>query len=246
MQNDLPEWCPQWAWDEAYRLASQVVAERGARMEAFQPIVARALVAAERRGKMWIHDISLDLLNETFEIDFSCPYGLAYRERPIWQFTSARDQRGFNAKWARKPAGSPSRSGHGKVYIFGRSILIHRIIYAIHHRIEWHAIPALIDHINGDPSDNRPDNLRPATKTENCRNARVRKDSKSGLKGIRIRENGKFSAKIKADGKDVWLGTFSTIEDAQRAYADAAVRFHGEFAPEHIRAAAIRQIGGEG
>lgn len=50
MQNELPEWCPQWAWDEAYKLASQVVAERGTRMEAFQPIVARALVAAERRG----------------------------------------------------------------------------------------------------------------------------------------------------------------------------------------------------
>lgn len=50
MQNELPEWCPQWAWDEARRLASQVVAERGTRMEAFQPIVARAHVAAERRG----------------------------------------------------------------------------------------------------------------------------------------------------------------------------------------------------
>src|SRR5690606_1256430 len=50
MQNEPPEWCPQWAWDEAYRLASQVVAERGPRMETFQPMVARALVDAERRG----------------------------------------------------------------------------------------------------------------------------------------------------------------------------------------------------
>lgn len=50
MESELPEWCSQWAWDEAYRLASQVVAERGGRMATFQPMVARALVAAERRG----------------------------------------------------------------------------------------------------------------------------------------------------------------------------------------------------
>ena len=104
------------------------------------------------------------------------------------------------------------------------------------HRVIWFAYtglwpPELIDHINGVPGDNRVSNLRLATYAQNNRNARLRKDNKTGFKGVNIRSCGKYQASC-TDSRGVLkhLGLFATAAEAHSAYIECSRREHGEFA----------------
>jgi hypothetical protein len=88
-----------------------------------------------------------------------------------------------------------------------------------------------IDHINGDPSDNRRKNLRLATELDNQRNMCLPKHNSSGFKGVSFRrDRGKFRAYISLHNKIKHLGTFENAEDAARAYDEAARFYFGSFA----------------
>lgn len=88
-----------------------------------------------------------------------------------------------------------------------------------------------VDHINGNPLDNRRANLRVCTHAENTRNQIPRKGNASGLKGVYWhKETGKWRALIKAGGRSVSLGLFKTKEQAHQAYCEAAKKYFGEFA----------------
>jgi hypothetical protein len=88
-----------------------------------------------------------------------------------------------------------------------------------------------VDHINGDPLDNRRSNLRLCTHAENMRNRRRSTDNKSGFKGVYFDlERKKWRTSIRCDGRRITLGRFDKIEDAYAAYCAAAVKYHGEFA----------------
>jgi hypothetical protein len=84
----------------------------------------------------------------------------------------------------------------------------------------------IIDHKDGDGLNNVKSNLREADKRTNAQNRRV---TPGTLKGVRNRK-GKFVARIKVDGKDTWLGTYSTRKEAAIAYNEAALKYFGEFA----------------
>ncbi len=86
-----------------------------------------------------------------------------------------------------------------------------------------------VDHINGNTLDNRRANLRICTHAENCRNRRQRSDNRSGLKGVSPYPGG-YRATIFVDGRNIHLGCFTDLEEAARAYDEAAVRYYGEFA----------------
>jgi hypothetical protein len=89
----------------------------------------------------------------------------------------------------------------------------------------------LIDHKNTDRCDDRWENLRPATGSENARNCRPKSKKSGHLKGAFCNKaSGRWFSSIKADCGTVHLGTFDTKEDAHAAYAAAAKKFHGEFA----------------
>jgi hypothetical protein len=91
-----------------------------------------------------------------------------------------------------------------------------------------------IDHRNLNAKDNRWENLREATISQNAMNIRGR--AKSGAKGVYFIENEKkcgrkrWRASIAKDGKSYSLGNFLTLEEAGAAYDAAALRLHGEFA----------------
>ncbi|WP_412102526.1 HNH endonuclease [Paenibacillus alvei] len=95
----------------------------------------------------------------------------------------------------------------------------------------------VVDHINGDPLDNRRENLRVATRNENCRNRRRRKRYKYRFKGVTYDKDkvvNKWRARISYEGKRHCLGYFYTETEAAKAYNEAAIRLHGEFASLNV------------
>lgn len=100
------------------------------------------------------------------------------------------------------------------------------------HRVIWLIVTGEwpeneIDHINGDGTDNRWDNLRSVTHSENCRNRRMRSDNKSGQTGVFwCRKSLRWTVQIKVDGKQKKLGSFKD-KDAAITARKQAEREHG-------------------
>ena len=123
----------------------------------------------------------------------------------------------------RKPV---SQKPYSQVWIDGRYYLLHRLAWLF----VYGEIPSLfVDHINGNPSDHRISNLRIATNAQNQANQKLRKDSSTGLKGVRV-SAGKYRASIVQNSKKIHLGYFDSAEDAHAAYCKAASELFGQFA----------------
>ena len=105
------------------------------------------------------------------------------------------------------------------------------------HRLAWLHFygsfpPEEIDHINRVRDDNRIENLRAATKLENMQNLPKHKRNTSGILGVsRRNETGKWDARIHVNGRDIRLGSYSTIEEAAAIRAEAKAKYH-TFHPE--------------
>jgi HNH endonuclease/AP2 domain len=88
-----------------------------------------------------------------------------------------------------------------------------------------------IDHKNGDKLDNRKSNLRICSSSQNARNRGPQNNNTSGYKGVIYdKARSKWRSEICVEGKRKYLGRFTTAEEAAKAYNDAAIQFHGEFA----------------
>ena len=88
-----------------------------------------------------------------------------------------------------------------------------------------------VDHVNHNTLDNRKSNLRICTRSENCMNKLKWNGCSSRFKGVSwSKEVLKWRANIKKDNKQCSLGYFTDETDAARAYNQAALRLHGDFA----------------
>jgi len=121
-------------------------------------------------------------------------------------------------------AGNRGNRGYLKFRLRGR--------YFVAHRVAWFLAtgeqpPERIDHKDLDRANNRLGNLRPATPTQNNANCRSKRD---GMKGVTKLRSGRYQAQVKCRGKNHYLGSFGTEDEAAEAYASKAAELFGEFA----------------
>lgn len=118
--------------------------------------------------------------------------------------------------------------GYRSVCYSCRKMLAHRVAWVMTHG-EWPK--EMIDHINGDRSDNRLCNLRQATRSQNLINSKLSSRNSSGFRGVSwCSAKQKWDARIYSATKLRLLGRFKTKEEAIAAYAAAAAELHGDFA----------------
>lgn len=111
---------------------------------------------------------------------------------------------------------------HDKPKNKGKKVYLHRVLL-------WCPKGFQVDHINGDGLDNRLENLRIVTPSQNSMNNHTIR-SKSGYKGVYPGRDEKWCAQIQKDNKCYCLGTFSTKKEAALAYNIKAKELFGEHA----------------
>jgi hypothetical protein len=135
----------------------------------------------------------------------------------MWAVRRGRHQPGTRA-------GSLNGLGYRQVVVDGHAYVAHRLI--------WRMVtgddpgPMQVDHINLDKDDNRIANLRLATPAQNTHNSRAKRQ---GLKGVKPNATG-FQARITVLGTPLHLGQYPTEQEANDAYAKAAVITYGQYA----------------
>ena len=107
------------------------------------------------------------------------------------------------------------------VSIYKTKYYAHRVIWCMVHGY-WPKDD--IDHKDGDPRNNRPDNLREATRSQNLANS-----ERNRMRGVRWNGAG-YCARIHVEGQEIWLGSYRTVEEAKAAYQAGADRHFGEYA----------------
>lgn len=116
--------------------------------------------------------------------------------------------------------------GYVRAEILRRKYAVHRLVLLMHNG--W--LPVFVDHIDGNPSNNRIENLRACSKNQNACNSKTRADSSIGVKGVCFHKaSGKWSASAMYQGKR-WQKVFPTIEEAAAASAAMRELMHKEFA----------------
>lgn len=126
------------------------------------------------------------------------------------------------------------RRGEDKGYAVGILLNVrykaHRIIYKMCKGKD----PAHIDHIDGDSSNNRIENLRSVSQKTNSRNQKLRSTNTSGVSGVRWnKDKNRWIARIKVDYEHVNIGSFLTLDEAEVAVRAAWRKYgfhknHGE------------------
>lgn len=152
---------------------------------------------------------------------------LRWKERPLESFARETDLKIWNARRLGKIAfDTKTDEGYKHGGFMYKMHKAHRVAWAIHYG-EWPK--GHIDHINGNKTDNRIENLRVVTDNENAKNQPLSPRNKSGVPGVLFREKtGLWHASIGKDGKLKHLGNFPNKDDAiaARRKAERELGFH--------------------
>lgn len=159
---------------------------------------------------------------------------LIWKSRKLDLFQSVRSWKMWNTRYADTIAGRKAyRLSDGKpmainLRFMGKGYMVHRIIWEMHYGPIPHGM--LIDHINGNPFDNRITNLRLATSSNNNCNRAAKNGCTSKFKGVYWnKKDSRWMARIKTNKKCLYLGSFILEEEAYAAYCAASKIYHGEF-----------------
>jgi hypothetical protein len=126
-----------------------------------------------------------------------------------------------------KPAGSIHKTGYRHITWRGKVQKAHRLIFMLH----YNYLPPEIDHINGDRADNRIENLRPATRSENQCNRNALASNTSGYPGVSWHKASKaWLVRVMKNGKTVVQKYFKDLELAGLVATEARSLYHGAYA----------------
>jgi len=154
---------------------------------------------------------------------------LYWKSRDRSYFKSCRSHQTFNARFAGKEAfTATNKDGYKRGILLDKHVRAHQVVWAMT-RGAWP--DEEIDHVNGDPADNRPENLRTADRQANNKNRAVANNTATGEIGITLTSSSR-KPRVRLAGK--YLGVFDTLEEAIRVRDKklAELGFH----PNHGRA----------
>jgi hypothetical protein len=154
---------------------------------------------------------------------------LFWRERTPDMFRSNRKEPAEIScrKWNTKNAGRPAFNFlHPTGYFVGKmggtGYRAHRLIW----KMVYGSDPDVIDHVNGDPQDNRIENLRSVAHTKNCQNSKLSTANKSGVPGVFwFEQSSRWHVYINGDGKRVHVGCFRDFTSAVSARKKAELDY---------------------
>lgn len=131
-------------------------------------------------------------------------------------------------KRAGMEVGSRTKKGYLAVCLNGVMYQAHRIAYAIYTGEDIDGVQ--IDHINGNKSDNRIENLRKCSNSQNQMNRSSKKKDESKEKNVHwCNSKSRWVVKIRVAGKSIYIGSYSDVDDAACAARNARDKYHGEF-----------------
>ncbi len=111
----------------------------------------------------------LEILHDCFELDGDCPSGLRWKTRSAQFFISPDHCKAINKQYEGRPAGTKTSVGYYVVRVMRKIYLSHRIVYALkNHTVDLRGL--IIDHIDRNKGNNRVENLRLVTFSENVTN----------------------------------------------------------------------------
>jgi hypothetical protein len=109
-----------------------------------------------------------------------------------------------------------------------KKVWMHRVIIQVPQHLD-------VDHINQCKLDNRRENLRAATRSQNCANKPANKNNRSGYKGVYwLNQKKRWIAQVGVDLTLITLGSFRDKEEAAYVYDQAVIQIFGEFAYTNI------------
>ena len=151
-----------------------------------------------------------------------------YENGVLYRTTSRGGEKiGKAAGWLTACNGRP----YWKININKKTMYLHHVIFLMHHGF----LPDYIDHKDGDSTNNKIENLRAATQSQNMANSAMKSSNTSGYKGVTFRKDTKkWASAIMVNGKHISLGSHKTKEDAHAAYVLGAKKYFGEFAKATI------------
>lgn len=155
--------------------------------------------------------------------------GLIWKTRPASHFKDAHRQRWWNARFAKRVAGSVHPRGYIHVYLDGKPYKAHRLVWKL---LTGEEPSNCIDHKNGIKCDNRFSNLRCVTQAANTRNSRLRRDNKTGVHGVYQRGT-KFIASFQWLGVRYTTPQQDTLQDAARLMEDMKQKAGAVFSNRH-------------
>lgn len=160
---------------------------------------------------------------------------LTWKKRPLEHFSSAKRMEHWNNRFSGKLAGHIVPHGYRRIKFSNVHVLYHRIIWLLENG-EWPPSHLVVDHIDRNPRNNKIENLRLASCSQNIYNSKLNKRSKSGFKNVNFnKRDGKWWATINVNKKQKLLGRFDSMEEAVKVSRAAMISEYGEFCAEECR-----------
>ena len=135
----------------------------------------------------------------------------------------------YNPNLLGQECGYVAPHGYRAFKVGSKMLLTHRVIWYLYYN-SWPPEGKILDHINGDKLDNRVENLRLATQSQNGANRKDQINNTSGYRGVHFVTKDKvWRATIKINNKTKSLGRYQTAQEASEVYELAADLLFGEY-----------------